>query len=86
MIQNQEPTMDTVGNMLITELLERWPQTADVFHDHAMACVGCAVASFYTVSDSTLVYGLSPELFIQELLAVIRSTAKEEETTDEREL
>lgn len=58
---------------MITEVLERWPATAEVFHEHAMACVGCAVAGFYTVVDAALVYGLSPEALIEEFLEKIRS-------------
>jgi hybrid cluster-associated redox disulfide protein len=57
--------------MMIADVLERWPRTADVFHRHAMACVGCAVAPFYSIIDAALVYRLSPEQFVAELLAVI---------------
>lgn len=64
-------TRETLGNMLITEVLERWPATADVFHDHTMACVGCAVASFYTINDAALVYGLSPEALADEFVKKI---------------
>lgn len=62
---------------MITEMLECWPETAEVFHDHAMACVGCAVASFYTVTDAALVYGLSPEMLIEEMLDKIRAGVTE---------
>jgi len=67
-------TGEALGNMLITEVLERWPQTADVFHDHTMACVGCAVASFYTINDAALVYGLSPEDLADEFVRKIAAT------------
>jgi hybrid cluster-associated redox disulfide protein len=60
-------------DMILTDLLERWPETAAVFHRHAMACVGCAVAPFYTVRDAALVYGLSPEQFAAELAAVVQA-------------
>lgn len=63
--------------MIITDVLEYWPATADVFHKNAMACVGCAVAPFYTITDSALVYGLSPESFIAQLLEVIQKSVGE---------
>ena len=75
MSDNAMPSADTLGRMIITDVLGRWPQTANVFHEHAMACVGCAVASFYSIRDAALVYGLSPEQFISEMLAVIAVTA-----------
>ncbi|WP_374686038.1 DUF1858 domain-containing protein [Promineifilum sp.] len=68
---DEEPTSMKLLDMILTDLLERWPETAAVFHEHAMACVGCAVASFYTVRDAALVYGLPPEQFAAELAAVV---------------
>jgi hybrid cluster-associated redox disulfide protein len=70
--------------MIITDVLERWPRTADVFHNHAMACVGCAVAPFYTINDASLVYKLAQGEFREELLAVIYATEAARVSTDER--
>lgn len=55
------------ADMTITHVLERWPETAHVFHEHNMACVGCVVAPFYSVAEAASVYSLSPELFLAEL-------------------
>jgi len=57
--------------LTIEGLLTRWPQTAVVFHQHNMACVGCAVASFYTITEAASVYGLSAEQLLDELVASI---------------
>jgi len=65
---------ESLRGMIITDVLERWPATADVFHDHAMACVGCAVAPFYTIEDAAIVYGRSPEQFTADLLRAIETT------------
>lgn len=83
MMNSQQPAPDQLGLMLITSVLERWPKTADVFHEHAMACVGCAVASFYTINDAALVYGIAPNNFVEELLQVIRAGVADEESTNE---
>ena len=64
-------TCETVSQMLVADVLERWPATVDVFHAHVMACVGCVLAPFYTVQDAAVVYNLLPEQFAAELLAVI---------------
>lgn len=58
-------------DMLITEVLKRWPQTVEVFHRHNMACVGCPVAPYYSIQDAATVYGLSPAVFLAELEAAI---------------
>jgi hybrid cluster-associated redox disulfide protein len=80
MAQDLEPTTEKLGAMIITTVLERWPQTAEVFHTHGMACVGCAVAPFFTINDAALVYGLEPAAFVGELLATIRATVGSTET------
>ncbi|MFO7664121.1 MAG: DUF1858 domain-containing protein [Chloroflexota bacterium] len=77
MFQESHPAPDSLGEMKITDVLERWPATADVFHTHTMACVGCAVASFFSIIDAAEVYGLPPQQFIDELIAAIRNDAEE---------
>ena len=79
MSDNAMLNAETLGRMMITDVLERWPQAADVFHNHAMACVGCAVAPFYSIRDAALVYRLSPEQFIDEVLSVIAPQVTETE-------
>lgn len=74
-------TATQLGAMKITEVLERWPAAADVFHSHDMACVGCAVAPFYTIADAAEVYGLPPDGFIGELMRAIEQIG----ASDERE-
>lgn len=74
MSQDILPTNQELGNMMITDVLERWPRTAEIFHNHAMACVGCAVAPFYSISDAAIIHGLVPEQFADELLAAIRDS------------
>lgn len=86
MMKNQVPTSEMLVQMIITDVLERWPQTATVFHNHAMACVGCAVAPFYTINDATIVYGLPPEQFAEELLEVIHQHIACQEINNERDL
>lgn len=71
------PSVNALGAMMITDVLERWPATADVFHGRAMACVGCAVAPFYTISDAAHVYGFPPEEFAAELLLAIRESVEQ---------
>lgn len=83
MSANTQPTNETLGQMMITAVLERWPQTANVFHNHAMACVGCAVASFYSITDAALVYGLSPERFVDELMYVIQTPSEQRDVANE---
>ena len=59
---------EELARLTLEELFQRWPKTAVVFQRYQMACVGCVVASFYTVTDAASVYGLDEAEFIRELL------------------
>lgn len=56
-----------LAEMIITDALGRWPETAAVFHKHNMSCVGCAVAPFFTIADAASVYRIPLEPFLEEL-------------------
>ncbi len=77
------PTAEVLRNMMITEVLDLWPRTVDVFHNHAMACVGCAVAPFFTINDAAVVYQLEAEQFLEELLVIIHKQSIERKVTNE---
>jgi hybrid cluster-associated redox disulfide protein len=73
-----EKQTNILAEMTIEELLRQWPATAVIFHKHHMACVGCAVAPFYTALDAAQVYGLPPEELLAEIQAVIRAEENRE--------
>lgn len=64
--------------MTIEDVVDRWPETALVFHRHNMACVGCPVAPFYTIADAASVYGLDATAFANELWLAIEEGAPSE--------
>ncbi len=55
------------GGMTVQRLLELWPQTARVFIDKRMACVGCAVAGFETIEEVAAIYEQAPDSFVRAL-------------------
>lgn len=56
----------------VADLLNEWPQLIPVFLQHRMACVGCSMSAFETLSDAAKIYGIDPETFFDELHQVIR--------------
>lgn len=56
----------------VKEVLARWPQTARVFQQFNMACIGCVVAPYCTVATVAKDYGLSLEFFVTTLETVIQ--------------
>ena len=69
---------DPIAEMTVEEFLTRWPETAEVFGRHNMACVGCPVAPFYTVAEAAAVYKLSITNFIKELEQAINGDQAQE--------
>ena len=67
---------DQIANMTVSAVLDQWPQTADVFNQFNMACVGCPVAPYYTVVEAAKVYKLSVDEFVAEL----EKTSKENQS------
>ena len=64
-------TTETLREMLVADVLERWPATAEVFNAHATGCVGCVLAPFCTVFDAADNYHQPPEQLAAELLGSI---------------
>jgi len=62
---------EVIAEMIVEDVLTDWPQTAEVFNRHNMACVGCPVAPFYSVAEAVAVYSLSLEEFMAELQQAI---------------
>jgi len=54
-------------DLMLDELMQRWPETIPVFVRHKMLCVGCLVTPFHTVIDACAEYGLDPDTFRREL-------------------
>jgi hybrid cluster-associated redox disulfide protein len=55
----------------VEDTLKRWPQTIPVFLKYRMACVGCSMSSFETISGAAEIYKLPLQTFIDELQQTI---------------
>ena len=56
-------------DLLVADVLARWPQTLAVFTRNRMACPGCPMGCFETLAEAASVYGLRPDRFLRELKA-----------------
>jgi hybrid cluster-associated redox disulfide protein len=76
--------MRIAPDMLVDDVMQRWPATIRVFLDMRMRCVGCPVACFHTVDDAAREHGVDREALMRalrssagEIQAVIASEAKQ---------
>jgi hybrid cluster-associated redox disulfide protein len=53
--------------MSVSDLLSNYPQVIPVFIHHHMACVGCSMSAFETLHDAARIYGIKPDIFLDEL-------------------
>jgi hybrid cluster-associated redox disulfide protein len=61
--------------MYIEYLLTRYPQAAQVFVAWRLACVGCWLACFHTLSDLSAIYNIDLQAFMADLRRAIASEA-----------
>mgnify|MGYP003555742801 CR=1 FL=1 len=73
----------SLAQQTIEQLLTNWPETAVVFKQHSMACIGCDVSHLYTVAEVTAVYHLPLDTFLTELTKAINDheSANEEQAS-----
>ncbi len=53
--------------MKIEEVLQKYPETMEVFMKHGFHCIGCAAASFENIVDGAAVHGIDADKLIKEL-------------------
>jgi hybrid cluster-associated redox disulfide protein len=59
--------MPIAPDMLVDDVMQRWPATIRVFLDTRMRCVGCPVACFHTVDDAAREHGIDREALLRAL-------------------
>lgn len=64
------PRMDD-PDLTLCLLFDYWPDTIAVFLSRRMACFGCPIAPFHTVSDACVEYRLDEASFRAELRAAL---------------
>ncbi|MFT7615352.1 MAG: iron-sulfur cluster assembly protein [Candidatus Woesearchaeota archaeon] len=52
-------------DMTISEIVEKYPKTAEVFLEYGLHCVGCGVASFETLGEGAMSHGIDDETIDQ---------------------
>lgn len=53
--------------MVIGEVLEKYPQTAKIFLAMGMECLGCPSSTMESVEGAALTHGKDPDKLVEEL-------------------
>ena len=72
---------EDIDDLLLDEIMTRWPQVLRVFIDRHLHCVVCPITSFHTLADSAAAHGYPVE---QLRAAVLRAIEDGPEVTAPR--
>lgn len=63
--------MTITKEMSIGEVVEKFPQTVEVFLRHGLMCFGCAIARFENVEQGAIAHGINVEALMKDFNAVV---------------
>lgn len=56
-----------IPDLIVADVIDKWPQTIPVFMKYRLGCIGCAMATFDTLADVLNNYNLTPDRLLSEL-------------------
>jgi len=59
--------------MPIGEVLQKYPETFEVFSEHGLHCVGCAIAHFENIQQGAEAHGIDVKKLIDDLNKKIKN-------------
>ena len=62
-------------DMLIGELLEKFPQAAPVLMSIGMHCLGCPSAQAESLADAAMVHGIDADVLVEKINAFLNANA-----------
>ncbi len=58
--------------MSLAEVIQKHPETFDVFSNHGLHCVGCAVAQFENIEQGAIAHGIDVDKLIDDLNKAVK--------------
>ncbi len=58
--------------MKIEEVIQKHPETIEIFTKYGFHCLGCAAASFEDIEAGAVVHGINTEELVKELNKIIK--------------
>jgi hybrid cluster-associated redox disulfide protein len=55
---------ETVLNVPVEVMLEKWPGISRVFINYRMSCIGCPFSKFHTLQDTCEIYQLDAKVLL----------------------
>lgn len=58
-------------DMSIIDIVQKYPQSVEVFARNGLGCIGCAAARFENLEAGAKVHGIDPDQLVNEINEVI---------------
>ena len=63
--------MAITKDMSILEVVQKYPDTVDVFVNAGMGCLGCAAAHFENIEQGAMAHGIDVDQLVKDLNPVV---------------
>lgn len=60
-------------DMSIIDIVQKYPQSLEIFAKYGLGCVGCAAARFENLEAGAKVHGFDPDEMVAEINALIEA-------------
>ncbi|KRQ87498.1 hypothetical protein ABG79_00837 [Caloramator mitchellensis] len=60
-------------DMGIIEIVQKYPQTAQVFAKYGMGCLGCIAARYETLEQGAMAHGINLDAMVKDLNEAIKA-------------
>lgn len=70
-ISGDGTNMTITKDMPIGEVVQKYPQTVEVFMQHGLMCFGCAVARFENIEQGAVAHGIDVDALVGDLNAAV---------------
>jgi hybrid cluster-associated redox disulfide protein len=64
--------MKITKEMPIAAIVQKYPQTRQVFLDHGLHCVGCHIAMFENLEQGAIAHGINVEKLLKDLNKAVK--------------
>ncbi len=61
-------------DMNIIEIVQKHPESVEIFHKYGLGCLGCAAARFENLEAGAKVHGYDPDAMVADINKVIQET------------
>lgn len=68
--------MVITDSMTLGDVIKTWPETAEVFFQFGLHCIGCHISAFESVKDGAMVHGVDVEKLVKALNEKISKKGK----------